>query len=142
MELAVALGAGGAVFGYASALDMTRRDLQIRERQKQRPWDLGKDVEGSCIVAPITPAAVFGPVGPQRIRLMQNGAARQDAALSDMIHDVPAILAHLAGYYTLGAGDLILTGTPAGVGPVVPGDRIEGSVDGCAAVVLDILPPR
>ncbi|MCU0908633.1 MAG: fumarylacetoacetate hydrolase family protein, partial [Rhodobacteraceae bacterium] len=94
------------------------------------------------VVAAITPVAQFGAVGPQRIRLSQNGAARQDAALSDMIHDVPAILAHLSGFYTLGAGDLILTGTPAGVGPVAPGDRIEGVVEGCAPVVLTVLPPR
>jgi fumarylpyruvate hydrolase len=141
MELAVALGEGGAVFGYASALDMTRRDLQIRERLKQRPWDLGKDVEGSCIVAPITPAADFGATGPQRIHLTQNGILRQDAHLSDMIHDVPAILSHLSGYYHLGAGDLVLTGTPAGVGPVASGDRIEGAVEGCAPVVLMVTPP-
>jgi fumarylpyruvate hydrolase len=141
MELAVALGPGGAVFGYASALDMTRRDLQIRERLKQRPWDLGKDVEGSCIVGAITPAAAFGPLGTQRIHLSQNGTLRQDARLSDLIHDVPAILAHLSGFYTLGAGDLILTGTPAGVGPVATGDRIEGAIDGCAPVILTVLPP-
>ncbi len=141
MELAVALGDGGAVFGYAGALDMTRRDLQIRERLKQRPWDLGKDVEGSCVVSALTPAAAFGAVGPQRIHLTQNGTLRQDARLSDMIHDVPAILAHLSGYYGLRAGDLILTGTPAGVGPVLPGDRIEGGIAGCAPVILTVLPP-
>ena len=141
MELAVALGAEGAVFGYAAALDMTRRDLQIRERLKQRPWDLGKDVEGSCIVGPITMATVFGGVGPQRISLTQNDIPRQDAHLSDMIHDVPAILAHLSGFYRLGPGDLIRTGTPAGVGPVAPGDRIEGTIEGCAPVVLTVAPP-
>jgi fumarylpyruvate hydrolase len=141
MELAVALGDGGVLFGYASALDMTRRDLQIRERQKQRPWDLGKDVEGSCVVGALTPAAVFGPAGPQRIHLSQNGTLRQNARLSDMIHDVPGILAHLSGYYNLRAGDLILTGTPAGVGPVQPGDRIEGGIEGCAPVILTVLPP-
>lgn len=150
MELAVLLGAplfrgdpataGEAVFGYACALDMTRRDLQLAERAKQRPWDLGKDVEGSAILAAATPAADFGAPGDRRIWLRVNGALRQDARLDEMVWSVPEILAHLSGYYHLGPGDVILTGTPAGVGPVVPGDTIEGGIDGLDPIALTIGP--
>ncbi len=148
MELVVALGAPvfkasleeaiGAVFGYACGLDMTRRDLQIAERQKQRPWDLGKDVENSAVVAPITKTADFGTVGPQGIRLALDGVTRQEAKLSDMVWSVPEIIAHLSGFYHLAPGDLIFTGTPAGVGPVVPGSRIHGEIDGLEPVDLEI----
>lgn len=144
VEFAVALGASvfradrvaaqAAIFGYGVALDMTRRDLQGLAKDKRRPWDLGKDVEGSAILAPLTPAAQFGPVADQRIRLSVNGTLRQDATLSEMIHDCAAIVADLSRFYRLGPGDVILTGTPAGVGPVVAGDVLQGEVAGCSPV--------
>ncbi len=150
MELVVALGAPAfratveqgmaAVFGYACGLDMTRRDLQLSERAKQRPWDLGKDVENSAVVAPITKAAEFGAVGPQRIWLSLNGTVKQDATLDDLVWKVGEIVSHLSHFYHLGAGDLIFTGTPAGVGPVVAGDAIEGGIDGLTEIALAIGP--
>ena len=148
MELVVAMGAPAfrvpvadapaAVYGYACGLDMTRRDLQLKERAKQRPWDTGKDVEDSAVVGPITKAADFGPVGPQRIHLSVNGTIRQDSHLSDLVWSVPEIVAHLSTLYHLGPGDLIFTGTPAGVGAVVAGDRIEGGIDGLDPVRLTL----
>ena len=146
MELCVALGAEAfeaseeeamaAVFGYGCALDMTRRDLQAAAKDKRRPWSLGKDFEASAVLAPLTRAAEVGEIGAQRIWLEVNGARRQEAVLSDMIHGVAAIVAHLSGFYRLGPGDVILTGTPAGVGPVQPGDVLEGGIDGLAPVSL------
>ncbi len=152
MELVIAIGkpafrvgvadAGDAIYGYACGLDMTRRDLQLAERAKQRPWDLGKDVEHSAVIAPITRSAEFGAVGPQRIHLAVNGDVKQDAHLSDLIWRVEEIVSHLSGFYHLAPGDLIYTGTPAGVGPVVAGDRIEGAIDGLDPVVLTIGQPE
>lgn len=148
MELVVALGAPvfrgtevdamAAVFGYACGLDMTRRDLQLAERARQRPWDTGKDVEHSAVIAPLTRADALGEIGPQRIRLSQNGTLRQDAHLSDMVWSVPEIIAHLSTLYHLGPGDLIYTGTPAGVGPVSPNDKLTGEIDGLAPIRLKI----
>ncbi|MCB1456467.1 MAG: fumarylacetoacetate hydrolase family protein, partial [Nitratireductor sp.] len=148
MELVIAIGkpafkvavgdALDAVYGYACGLDMTRRDLQLTERAKQRPWDLGKDVEQSAVISTITRAADFGAVGPQRITLSVNGETKQDAHLSDLIWKVEEIISHLSGFYHLAPGDLIYTGTPAGVGPVVAGDRIEGSIDGLDPISLEI----
>ena len=148
MELVIAIGkpafkvavgdALDAVYGYACGLDMTRRDLQLAERAKQRPWDLGKDVEQSAVISTITKAAEFGVVGPQRITLSVNGETKQDAHLSDLIWKIEEIISHLSGFYHLAPGDLIYTGTPAGVGPVVAGDRIEGSIDGLDPISLEI----
>ncbi len=138
MEFAVALGEGAEVLGYFSALDMTRRDRQNDAKAKKRPWDWAKDVEDSAVLGAITPAATFGEVTDQRIWLKVNGEIRQDATLTELIHDIPAILKHLSGYYHLGAGDVILTGTPAGVGAVQPGDTLEGSIDGLDPVVLHL----
>ena len=148
MELVVALGAPAfrvdaadalsAVFGYACGLDMTRRDLQNAAREKKRPWDLGKDFENAAVIAPITRAPAFGAPHAQRIRLTQNGEVRQDSRLSDMIHDVPALISYLSRFYHLQAGDLIYTGTPAGVGPIAPGDLLSGEIDGLTPVELAI----
>ena len=129
-----------AVYGYACALDMTRRDRQNDAKDKRRPWDLAKDVEGSAVIGPITKAADFGPVAGQQITLDVNGTRRQDATLDLMIHDIGGILEHLSGYYHLAPGDLILTGTPAGVGAVGPGDVLHGEVQGLAPVDLTIGP--
>lgn len=148
MELAVAIGAPvfraspkearEAVFGYGCALDMTRRDLQIRERQKQRPWDLGKDLENGTVLAPLTRAADWGGPEKQRIWLEVHEETRQDATLDEMIWSVEEIICHLSGFYHLRPGDLILTGTPAGVGPVQGGDRMQGGIDGLAPVELSL----
>ena len=146
MELVVAIGkpafrvgveeAPEYVFGYAAGLDMTRRDLQLVAREKGRPWDLGKAFEQSAIIAPLTKAEAFGPVGGQAIRLEVNGESKQSATLADLIWSVPEIVSHLSGYYHLVPGDLIYTGTPAGVGPVVAGDRMIGTIEGLAPVEL------
>jgi fumarylpyruvate hydrolase len=148
MELVVAIGTSGfriatsdamrAVYGFACGLDMTRRDLQIAAREKSRPWDLGKAFEQSAIIAAITPAVKFGVVGPQCISLRVGDVIKQDAKLSDLVWSVPELISHLSRFYHLGAGDLIYTGTPAGVGPVLPGDSIVGQIDGLAPVTLKI----
>jgi fumarylpyruvate hydrolase len=148
MEFVVAIGAPAyfaetdqalsAVFGYATGLDMTRRDLQMAERAKSRPWDIGKAFEQSAVIAPITKRDQFGNIGPQRITLAVNGETKQNALLSQMIWSVPEIISHLSRYYHLGPGDLIYSGTPAGVGPVKPGDRLTGKINGLAPVELTI----
>jgi fumarylpyruvate hydrolase len=148
VELVVAMGkrvfngdikkARAAVYGYAVGLDMTRRDLQLSERAHQRPWDLGKDVEQSAVFSSITKAKAFGEVGPQRIHLSLNGELKQDANLSDLVWKVDEIIVHLSKFYHLGPGDLIMTGTPAGVGPVVPGDKVAGGIDGLDSISVKI----
>jgi len=127
-----------AVYGYACGLDMTRRDLQISHRDKGRPWDFGKAFENSAIIAPITPKAAFGEIGPQRITMSQNGAVKQDSTLDQLIWSVPEIIAHLSQFYHLAPGDLIYTGTPAGVGAVKPGDVLHGEITGLAPLDLTI----
>ena len=149
-ELVVALGAPAfkiaqgdalsAVFGYACGLDMTRRDLQLAERAKQRPWTLGKDVEASAPVSAIMPAARIGHPARAKIELRQNGALRQSSDIEAMVWSVAELVAHLSSFYHLGRGDLIFTGTPAGVGPVSPGDRLEGAIEGVGALVTLIGP--
>ncbi len=150
MELVIAIGApafriakedaSSAIYGYACGLDMTRRDRQQDGKDNRRPWDLGKDVEDSAVIAAITPLAEAGELGAKRIALTVNGETRQDATLSDMVWSVAEIVAHLSNYYHLAPGDLIMTGTPAGVGPVVSGDVIHGTIDGLAPVHLTIGP--
>lgn len=152
MELVVALGApvfrttpeaaAEAIYGYACGMDMTRRDRQQDGKDKRRPWDLGKDFEHAAVIAPITKAAAFGPLSGKRIALTCDGKIVQDAVLDDLIHGVPEVIAHLSGYYHLGPGDLIYTGTPAGVGPVVAGQTLEGTIDGLDPVTLAIGDPE
>jgi fumarylpyruvate hydrolase len=151
MELVVAIGTGGFriaepqaldhVFGYACGLDMTRRDLQAAAKDKQRPWDIGKDVEQSAVLGDIAPAAETGHPDKGRIELRVNGQTRQSSDLSLLIHGVAAVIAHLSQYYHLQPGDLIYTGTPEGVGPVKPGDRLEGSIDGIGTIALQLSEP-
>jgi fumarylpyruvate hydrolase len=129
------------VYGYACGLDMTRRDLQFAAREKQRPWDFGKDVEQSAVLGEIAPAAEIGHPHRGLIELRLNGQTKQSADLSLLIHGIPAVVAHLSQYYHLHAGDLIYTGTPEGVGPVQPGDRIEGSIEGVGTIALTIGKP-
>ncbi len=152
MELVVAIGAPvfradraaakAAIFGYGCGLDMTRRDLQQVGKDNRRPWDLGKDVENSAVFAALTRATDFGDPGPQRIHLEVNGDLRQDATLDDLIWKVDEVVSHLSNYYHLRPGDLIMTGTPAGVGAVVPGDVITGGIDGLAPIALTLTDPE
>jgi fumarylpyruvate hydrolase len=148
VELCIAMGkkvfnadlkkARTAIYGYAVGLDMTRRDLQLSERAHQRPWDLGKDVEQSAVFSKITKVKDFGVVGAQRIHLSLNGEVKQDAVLDDLVWKVDEIISHLSKFYHLGPGDVIMTGTPAGVGAVVPGDKITGGIDGLDPISLKI----
>jgi fumarylpyruvate hydrolase len=148
VELVVALGgpafkttkeaALGAVYGYAVGLDMTRRDLQLSERAKQRPWTLGKDVEASAPVSAIAPVPRIGHPFKGAISLRQNGLVKQNADIGELVWSVPEIIAHLSGFYHLNAGDLIFTGTPAGVGPVAPGDRLDCAIDGVGTLAVAI----
>jgi fumarylpyruvate hydrolase len=151
IELVVAIGRAGAnvdpqhaldhVFGYAVGLDMTRRDLQIDLRERKRPWDLGKSFAQAAPIAPLSRAADVGHRTHGAIRLVVNGAVRQQGDLADMIWDVPHVLAFLSQYYELLPGDLVFTGTPSGVGPVVAGDRLEGHVDGLQPLSIVVEPP-
>ena len=128
------------VEAYAAGLDMTRRDLQLAARKAGRPWDLGKNFDAAAVVGPWTPAATFGDPTDGQLRLTHNGEVRQQAALSTMIASVAEIIADLSSYGALAPGDVIFTGTPAGVGPVEPGDRIEVTIDRlvpCRAVIGD-----
>ena len=150
MELVVAIGAPAfrvsiasamaAVYGYACGLDMTRRDLQAKYKEKSRPWDLAKGFEHSAPIGPITPAATYAALADQRIWLKVGDTVKQDGTLSDMVWSVPELVSHLSRFYHLTAGDLIYTGTPAGVGPVVPGDVLTGTIDGLSPLILKIGP--
>ena len=144
MELVVALGRGGAdiaaeaaaahIFGYAAGLDMTRRDMQARLRKEGKTWDMAKGFDHSGPIGPIAPAARIGHPSAGRIELAVNGAVRQNADLSQMVLNVPEIIAHLSRLIRLAPGDLIFTGTPEGVGPVRRGDRLEGRIEGVGEV--------
>ena len=150
LELVVVLGAAAfrvstdqaknAVFGYACGLDMTRRDLQFAAREQRRPWDLGKDVEQSAVLSEIVPASDIGHPSAGRIELRVNGEVKQSADISQLIHKVPEVIAHLSTFYHLNPGDLIYTGTPEGVGPVNSGDHLEGVIDGVGTITLTIGP--
>jgi fumarylpyruvate hydrolase len=127
-----------AVYGYCASLDMTRRDLQANSKATRQPWDTAKDFEDGGVFAKATKAADFGAVGDQRIALSVNGEMRQDATLAELIHSVPAIIHDLSKFYHLEPGDVIMTGTPAGVGAVVAGDVIHGEIAGLAPVELTL----
>ena len=131
-----------AVFGCACGLDMTRRDLQMQARAKGRPWDLGKAFEESAVASELVPTAEIGHPSRGAIELRVNGTLRQRADLADLIWSVPEVIAHLSHFYRLGPGDLIYTGTPAGVGAVGPNDVLEGSIEGVGDIRLTVAPPR
>jgi len=140
IELVVAIGAGGRdipladalahVFGYAVGNDLTRRDLQFAAREKGQPWDVSKGFDRSAPVTAIRRAAEVGHLERGRIWIEVNGERRQQADLSEMIWNVPEIIAELSTLFDLVPGDLIFTGTPAGVGPVQRGDSLVGGIDG------------
>jgi len=140
IELVVAIGTGGRdiplagalghVFGYAVGNDLTRRDLQFAAREKGQPWDVAKGFDRSAPVTAIRRAAEVGHPERGRIWIEVNGEIRQQADLSEMIWRVPEIVAELSTLFDLAPGDLIFTGTPAGVGPVQRGDSLIGGIDG------------
>jgi fumarylpyruvate hydrolase len=139
-ELVIAIGKEGAgiskaaaldlVFGYAVGLDMTRRDLQFEARDKGRPWDTGKNFGFSAPIGPIRPVEMGGHVAVGRIHLTVNGVTKQDADVSELIWDCADTIAYISRFERLFPGDLIYTGTPAGVGPVQPGDVIDVTIAG------------
>lgn len=143
-ELVVALSGGGAhvapeaaaglVFGHAAGNDLTRRDLQAEAKAMRRPWDMAKGFDASAVIGPIR----RGPLADGAIRGLVNGALRQEARLSDMIWPVADVIAHLSRLVTLAPGDLIYTGTPAGVGALVAGDVCEVRIDGLSPAVVTL----
>ncbi|MGH8179285.1 MAG: fumarylacetoacetate hydrolase family protein [Steroidobacter sp.] len=148
IELVLALGKGGKniaaatalelVYGYAVGNDFTRRDLQFEARDQGRPWDTSKGFDRSAAITAISPATETGHFQKGRIWLSVNGETRQNADLSELIWSVPEIIAELSTLFELAPGDLIYTGTPAGVGAVKSGDRLEGGVDGLDTLVTMI----
>jgi fumarylpyruvate hydrolase len=148
IELVVAIGKGGRdiaaaqalehVFGYAVGNDLTRRDLQSEAKDNGRPWDTSKGFDRSAVISAITPAAQSGHLRSGRIWLKVNGQMRQQANLSELIWSVPEVIAELSTFFELQPGDLIYTGTPAGVGALKRGDRIEGGIDGLDELLTTI----
>ena len=149
IELVVAIGKPGfrvpedkaheLIYGYATGLDMTRRDLQLVAREKGRPWDSGKDVEQSSVCSEIVPMEGKVIEGGE-IALEVNGVTKQKSDVNKLIWNVREIIADLSLYYHLQPGDLIYTGTPEGVGAVVPGDKITGHVEGVGQIELTVGP--
>ena len=150
IELVVAIGGRGVklpperaleiVFGYAVGLDLTRRDLQNDMREKKRPWDIGKSFAASAPIGVIHPVSAVGHPAAGLIWLDVNGARRQQGDLADLIWDVAHTLHFLSQYYELLPGDLVYTGTPAGVGAVVAGDHLEGGIDRLGTLAITIAP--
>lgn len=138
IELVVALGEGGSVFGYGVGLDLTRRDLQGEAKKAGKPWDMGKVFDHAAPVSALVPAAAVPSVDAGRIALSVNGELRQEGDLAEMIWTVPEIIAELSRFITLLPGDLIFTGTPAGVGPIQRGDRLDGMVAGVGALSITV----
>ncbi|NGO52800.1 fumarylacetoacetate hydrolase family protein [Allomesorhizobium camelthorni] len=149
-ELVVAIGTGGRnipeadalthVWGYAIGNDLTRRDLQLQARDKGRPWDFGKAFDRSAVIGPVHPVATVGHLDKGAIRLTVNGETRQDADLTELIWSVPEIISFLSHSIALAPGDLIMTGTPAGVGALVPGDVCVVSIEGLGEIATQIGP--
>ena len=148
IELVVAIGRGGRditaaaaldhLFGYAAGTDRTRRDLQFEARDKGRPWDTGKAFDRSAAITAIRPVAAVGHIASGAIWLEVNGEIRQKADVRELIWSVPELVAELSTLFELQPGDLIYTGTPAGVGPVKSGDSMRGSIDGLDTLVTTI----
>ena len=129
VELVVALGEGAQPFGYAVGLDLTRRDLQTAAKAKGLPWDTGKAFDHSAPVSEIVRCEAVGDLASRTLSLTVNGALRQQSTLDQMIWDIPEILASLSRFFELKPGDLVFTGTPAGVAALQPGDRFEATLD-------------
>ena len=148
VEIAVMLKSGGTdisveqaldhVYGYAIALDMTRRDLQGEQKKLGRPWEIGKAFERSAPVGPVFPASELGHPDRGRIALAVNGEVRQEGDLAQMIWKVPEMISYLSEYFELATGDVILSGTPSGVGAVERGDVLTASVDGMGELTVRV----
>ena len=151
-ELVVAIGKGGLdihegealshVWGYAVGNDLTRRDLQLAARDKGRPWDFGKAFDRSAVIGPVHPVAEVGHPDKGSIKLTVNGELKQNGDLSELIWSVPEIISILARSIALAPGDLIMTGTPAGVGPLAEGDTCVVSIDGLCEITSRIGPRK
>jgi fumarylpyruvate hydrolase len=149
IELVVAMGQGGRditaanalahVYGYALGIDLTRRDLQNEAKKTGRPWEIGKAFEHSAPMTDITPAAKSGHLSKGAIWLKVNGEVRQQSDLTQLIWNIPEIIAHLSAIFELRAGDLIMTGTPAGVAAVKPGDVMEGYCEGVGTIITKVV---
>ncbi|MGO9135387.1 MAG: fumarylacetoacetate hydrolase family protein [Methylovirgula sp.] len=148
VELVVAMNIGGKnippekvndmIFGYAVGLDMTKRDVQAQFKAKGQPWEMSKSFDFSAPCSSISPEMYTGVVAKGPIQLKVNGQLRQSADLSDMIWGVPELISKLSHMVEIVPGDLIFTGTPAGVGPVVKGDKIEATIAGLEPLIIDI----
>lgn len=149
IELVAAIGKGGAnisvdealqhIYGYAVGLDMTRRDLQMKMREAGRPWELGKAFDQSAPIGPLHPAQSVKDIEKAGIWLQVNGADKQRSDIGKLIWSIAETIAYLSKYFRLEAGDLIYTGTPEGVGPVVRGDRMVGGVDGLGTLSVQMV---
>jgi fumarylpyruvate hydrolase len=147
-EMLVALKTGGTniplssaldhVFGYGLALDMTRRDLQGIAKKAGRPWEIGKAFEQSAPCGPIHTVDEVGHLDQGRVELTVNGELRQEGDLNQMIWKVPEMISYLSEYFELAPGDIILSGTPSGVGPVVKGDTMVLSIDGLGSLTVSV----
>jgi fumarylpyruvate hydrolase len=148
IELVVAIGTGGKnikaadahkhIFGYAVGLDMTRRDLQNEMKKQGRPWDIGKSFEQSAPIGPIVPVADAGDAPNAEIALQVNGEDRQRSTVSKLIWNIGETIEHLSAAWELQPGDLIMTGTPEGVGAVVAGDTLVGTIAGLPTLTVKI----
>jgi fumarylpyruvate hydrolase len=149
IEMVVALSKGGTdipveaaldhVFGYGVGLDMTRRDLQGEAKKLGRPWEVGKAFEASAPCGPLVPASEIGHPTSGAVTLKVNAEIRQQGDLNQLIWKVPEMISYLSGLFTLQPGDIIMTGTPAGVGAVVRGDVLEGFVEGIGKIEVVVV---
>ncbi len=149
MEMSVMLKSGGTnipiekaldhVYGYALSLDMTRRDLQGEMKKMGRPWEIGKAFERSAPVGPVHPASEVGHLDQGAVTLKVNGELRQEGDLNQMIWKVPEMISYLSEYFELAAGDVIMSGTPSGVGPVAKGDTMEMAVEGLGSMTVKVV---
>lgn len=147
-ELVLAIGTGGAniaeddslshVWGYAIGNDLTRRDLQLDAREKGRPWDWGKAFDRSAVIGPVHPVASVNHIDKGQIKLTVNGETKQDSDIAKLIWSVPEIISILSHSIALAPGDLIMTGTPEGVGAMVPGDVCTIAIDGLGEITTTI----
>jgi len=126
------------VAGYGTAIDMTLRDVQNQLKAKGLPWEIAKGFDSACPLSDFVPASAVTDPHNLRLRLSVNGMLRQDGCSMDMINRVPQIVAHISAIFTLEPGDVILTGTPAGVGPVVAGDVMEAEIEGVARLTVRV----
>lgn len=149
IEMLVALKSGGTnisvdnalehVYGYSACLDMTRRDLQNGAKKKGRPWEIGKAFERSGPVAPLQTVAEVGHPDQGRVELLVNGEVQQEGDLNQMIWKVPEMISYLSDYFELAPGDVIMSGTPSGVGPIVKGDVMEVNIAGLNKLTVTVI---